>query len=155
MYFTTRLFYKLKYSDEIKINESILIQGKATNFLNKKQWVIKIMIYGYFCLFSASKVFMSYGQLVTRFTTGGHDIFITCPGLSVHTFCGTGDENIIPPVVQRVITTYCQVWYSELAPLNKLDTFKAVNKLFNFEKTWLLPHYLMATSLFLENAIGY
>ena len=77
---------------------------------------------------------MSYGQLVTRFTTGGHDIFITCPGLSVHTFCGTGDENIIPPVVQRVITTYCQVWYSELAHLNKLDTFKAVNKLFNFEK---------------------
>ena len=45
---------------------------------------------------------MSYGKLVTRFTTGGHDIFITCPaksmhiesfGLSVHAFC---DENIIP-----------------------------------------------------------
>ena len=58
---------------------------------------------------------MSYGKLITRFTTGGHDIFITCPaksmhrepkglevhafcgtGLSVHAFCGTGDENIIP-----------------------------------------------------------
>ena len=48
---------------------------------------------------------MSYGKLITRFTTGGHDIFITRPaksmhlepfGLSVHAFCGTGDENIIP-----------------------------------------------------------
>ena len=48
---------------------------------------------------------MSYGKLITRFTSGGHDIFITCPaqsmhlepfGLSVHVFCGTGDENIIP-----------------------------------------------------------
>ena len=48
---------------------------------------------------------MPYGKLITRFTTGGHNIFITCPaksmhlepfGLSVHAFCGTGDENIIP-----------------------------------------------------------
>ena len=48
---------------------------------------------------------MPYGKLITRFTTGGHDIFITCPaksmhlepfGLSVHAFCRTGDENIIP-----------------------------------------------------------
>ena len=48
---------------------------------------------------------MPYGKLITRFTTGGHDIFITCPAksihlepfeLSVHAFCGTGDENIIP-----------------------------------------------------------
>ena len=48
---------------------------------------------------------MPYGKLITRFTTGGHDIFITCPaksmhrepeGLEVHAFCGTGDENIIP-----------------------------------------------------------
>ena len=48
---------------------------------------------------------MPYGKLITRFTTGGHDIFITCPaksmhlepyGLSVHAFCGTGDENMIP-----------------------------------------------------------
>ena len=38
---------------------------------------------------------MPYGKLITRFTTGGHDIFITF-GLSVHAFCGTGDENIIP-----------------------------------------------------------
>ena len=44
---------------------------------------------------------MSYGKLITRFTTGGHDIFITCPAkgihreLSVHDFCGTEDENII------------------------------------------------------------
>ena len=52
---------------------------------------------------------MPYGKLITRFTTGGHDIFITCPaksmhlepfglralGLEVHAFCGTGDENII------------------------------------------------------------
>ena len=52
-----------------------------------------------------SKVIMPYGKLITRFTTGGHDIFITCPaismhlepfGLSVHAYCGTGDENIIP-----------------------------------------------------------
>ena len=71
----------------------------------QKQWCIKIIIYAYFCLFSASKVIMPYGKLITRFTTGGHDIFITCPaksmhlepfGLSVHAFCGTGDENIIP-----------------------------------------------------------
>ena len=71
---------------------------------------------------------MPYGKLITRFTTGGHDIFITCPaksmhlepfGLSVHAFCGTGDESgsrcmlfagqvmkiSYPPVVQRVITT--------------------------------------------------
>ena len=48
---------------------------------------------------------MPYGKLITRFMTGGHDIFITCPaksmhlepfGLSVHAFCETGDENIIP-----------------------------------------------------------
>ena len=48
---------------------------------------------------------MPYGKSITRFTTGGHDIFITCPaksmhlepfGLSVHAFCRTGDENIIP-----------------------------------------------------------
>ena len=48
---------------------------------------------------------MSYGKLITRFTTGGYDIFITCPaksmhlepfGLEVHAFGGTGDENIIP-----------------------------------------------------------
>ena len=48
---------------------------------------------------------MSYGKLITRLTTGGHDIFITCPaksmhlepfGLSVHAFCETGVENIIP-----------------------------------------------------------
>ena len=71
----------------------------------QKQWVIKIIIYAYLCLFSASKVIMSYGKLITRFTTDGHDIFITCPtksihlqlfGLSLYAFCGTGDENIIP-----------------------------------------------------------
>ena len=48
---------------------------------------------------------MSYGKLITSFKTGEHDIFITCPaksmhlepfGLSVHAFCGAGDENTIP-----------------------------------------------------------
>ena len=40
MYFTTALFCKLKYSEEIKIyNESILIQGKTTHFLNKNSGV--------------------------------------------------------------------------------------------------------------------
>ena len=40
--------------------------------------------------------------VITRFTTGGYDIFITCPaksmhrGLEVHAFCVTGDENIMP-----------------------------------------------------------
>ena len=103
------LFCKLKYSDEIKIyNESILNTRDDNTFSKQKQWCIKIIIYAYFCLFSASKVIMPYGKLITRFTTGGHIIFITCPaksmhlepfGLSVHTFCGTGgtgDENIIP-----------------------------------------------------------
>ena len=38
MYFTTALFCKLKYSEEIKIyNESVLIQGKTTHFLNKNR----------------------------------------------------------------------------------------------------------------------
>ena len=36
--------------------------------------------------------------------------------------------------IQTVYDQYCQVWYSELAQSNKLDTFKAVNKVFNFEK---------------------
>ena len=106
MYFTSALFCNLKYSDEIKIyNESILNTREDNTFSKQKQWCIKIIIYAYFCLFSASKVIMPYGKLITRFTTGGHDIFITCPaksmhlepfGLSVHAFCGTGDENIIP-----------------------------------------------------------
>ena len=47
---------------------------------------------------------MSYGKLITRFTTGGHGIFITL-GLSVHAFCGTGDENIIPTC--RSAGNYC------------------------------------------------
>ena len=94
MYFTTALFCKLKYSYTKEDN----------TFLKQKQWCIKIVIYAYFCLFSESKVIIPYGKLITRFTTGGHDIFITCPaksmhlepfGLSVHAFCGTGDENII------------------------------------------------------------
>ena len=43
MYFTAVLFCKLKYSDEIKIyNESILIQGKTTHFLNKNSGVLKL-----------------------------------------------------------------------------------------------------------------
>ena len=43
MYFTTVLFCKLKYSDEIKIyNESILTQGKTTHFLNKNSGVLKL-----------------------------------------------------------------------------------------------------------------
>ena len=43
MYFTTALFCKLTYSDEIKIyNESILIQGKTTHFLNKNSGVLKL-----------------------------------------------------------------------------------------------------------------
>ena len=43
MYFTTALFCTLKYSDEIKIyNESILIQGKTTHFLNKNSGVLKL-----------------------------------------------------------------------------------------------------------------
>ena len=105
MYFTTALFCKLKYSDEIKIyNESILNTREDNTFSKQKQWCIKIIIYAYFCLFSASKVIMPYGKLITHWTTGGHDMFITCPaksmhlepfGLSVHAFCGTGDENII------------------------------------------------------------
>ena len=34
MYFTTAMFCKLKYSDEIKIyNESILIQRKTTHYI--------------------------------------------------------------------------------------------------------------------------
>ena len=56
-------------------------------------------------VYSQRAAIMPYGKLITRFTTGGHDIFITCSvksmhlepfGLSVHAFCGTGDENIIP-----------------------------------------------------------
>ena len=27
---------------------------------------------------------MSYGKLITRWTTGGYDIFITCPAKSMH-----------------------------------------------------------------------
>ena len=43
MYFTTALFCKLKYSNEIKIyNESILIQGKTTHFLKKNSGVLKL-----------------------------------------------------------------------------------------------------------------
>ena len=43
MYFTTALFCKLKYFEEIKIyNESILIQGKTTHFLNKNSGVLKL-----------------------------------------------------------------------------------------------------------------
>ena len=43
---------------------------------------------------------MSCVKLITRFTIGGHDIFITSPAKStrlepVHAFFGTGDENII------------------------------------------------------------
>ena len=35
--------WQLKYSDEIKIyNESILIQGKTTHFLNKNSGVLKL-----------------------------------------------------------------------------------------------------------------
>ena len=105
MYFTTALVCKLKYSDEIKIyNESILIQGKTTHF-QQKQWVIKIKIYAYFCLFSASKVIMSYGKLIARFTTGGHDIFTTCPAKSMHRKPEQVMNISYPPVVQRVITT--------------------------------------------------
>ena len=48
--------------------------------------------------------YVSY-VVITRWTTGGYDIFITCPaksmhrepeGLEVHAFCGTGDENVMP-----------------------------------------------------------
>ena len=43
MYFTTALFCKLKYSEEIKIyNKSILIQGKTTHFINKNSGVLKL-----------------------------------------------------------------------------------------------------------------
>ena len=35
--------------------------------------------------------------------------------------------------IQTVYDQYCKVWYSELAQSNKLDTFKTVNKVFNFE----------------------
>ena len=62
MYFTTALIFKLKYSDEIKIyNESILNTRKDNTFSKRKHWCIKIIIYVYFCLFSASKVIMPYG----------------------------------------------------------------------------------------------
>ena len=45
MYFTTALLYKLKYSDEIKIyNESILIQGKTTRFINKNIGLLKLKL---------------------------------------------------------------------------------------------------------------
>ena len=46
-----------------------------------------------------------YYVVITRWATGGYDIFITCPaksmhrepeGLEVRAFCGTGDENIMP-----------------------------------------------------------
>ena len=126
MYFTTALFCKLKYSDEIKIynNESILNSREDNTFSKQKQWCIKIIIYTYFCLFSASKVIMPYGKLITRFTTGGHDIFTTCPaksmhlepfGLSVHAFCGTGDENIITTC--RSAGNYCIPSSSTTTPL--------------------------------------
>ena len=62
---------------------------------------------------------MPYGKLVTRFTTGGHDIFITYLAksmhlepfeLSVHAFCGTGDENIIHvPTCREAGNYYIQV----------------------------------------------
>ena len=43
IYFTTALLYKLKYSDEIKIyNESIIIQGKTTRFINKNIGLLKL-----------------------------------------------------------------------------------------------------------------
>ena len=64
---------------------------------------------------------MPYGKLITRFTTGGHDIFITFPaksmhretfGLSVHAFCGTGDENII--LTCREAGNYYVLWEDKL-----------------------------------------
>ena len=65
---------------------------------------------------------MSYGKLITRFMTGGHDIFITCPAKSMHRegsrcmlFVGQVMKISYPPVVQRVITThfkYYSVVYS-------------------------------------------
>ena len=71
--------WPVSYTDEIKINEY-----SNTREDKQKQWVIKIIINAYFCLFSASNVIMSYGKLITRFTTGGHDIFITCSAKSMH-----------------------------------------------------------------------
>ena len=68
---------------------------------------------------------MSYGKLITRFTTGGHDIFITCPaksmhlepfGLSVHAFCGTGDENIIPTCRGLSVHAFCGTGDENIMP---------------------------------------
>ena len=36
-------------------------------------------------------------------------------------------------VLQTVNDQFCQLWYSELAQSNKLDTLKGVNKVFSFE----------------------
>ena len=60
----------------------------------QEQRLIKIIIYAYFCLFSASNVIMSYGKFITRFTTGG---------LSVH--AGQVMKISHPPVIQREILT--------------------------------------------------
>ena len=37
-------------------------------------------------------------------------------------------------IIQTVYGRYCQVWYSELAQSNNLDTFKTVNTVFNFDQ---------------------
>ena len=39
----------------------------------------------------------------------------------------------IEMVIQTVYDQFCQLWYSELAQSNKLDTLKGVNKIFSFE----------------------
>ena len=36
---------------------------------------------------------MSYGKLITRFTSGRHDIFITCPAKSMHREPGRSAGN--------------------------------------------------------------
>ena len=79
-----------------KINIKCYSNTREDNtFSKQKQWCIKIITYAYFCLFSASKVIMPYGKLITRFTTGGHDIFITCPAKKACTSSPSGSRCML------------------------------------------------------------
>ena len=77
------------------------MKGYYLNMYTKqKQWCIKIIIYTYICLFSASSIIMPYGKLITRFKTGAY------VGSRYMLFPGQVMKISYPPVVQRVITTY-------------------------------------------------
>ena len=95
----------MKFNNKLQTDTAYVHLRYLNELLPSNVYEIRTLIFSQVLIIYCVCYFKHY-VVITRFTTGGYDIFITCPAKSMHRcmlFAGQVMKISCPPVVRRVI----------------------------------------------------